>query len=205
MNLSIAGSHVHDHLLTTDSRASIATIARIPYVHTLADVDDFLWATFDVALWSGVETALGITAASCATLRPLLRKIMPSLGFTTSNSRSRGGLSQSGLAQSGPSVYSERDQIESGNLAKTIEGCCSPSQDSTVLLRQAFNLGGHAIVLQLLSLEWPTSGWMDRVGGEEEAMPICLRQTWNIPLELLLGCCRPGEMNQKWAQNNMLV
>lgn len=70
-------------------------------MNTLSHVDDFLWATFDVALWSGVETALGITAASCATLRPLLRKIMPSLGFTTSNSRSRGGLSQSGLAQSG--------------------------------------------------------------------------------------------------------
>lgn len=92
---------MHEHLLTFDSRASIATIARIPYVHTLSNVQDFLWATFDVALWSGVETALGITAASCATLRPLLRKIMPSLGFTTSNSRSRGGLSQSGLAQSG--------------------------------------------------------------------------------------------------------
>jgi len=70
-------------------------------VHTLSNKADFLYATFDVALWSCVETALGITAASCATLRPLLRKIMPSLGFTTSNSRSRGGLSQSGLAQSG--------------------------------------------------------------------------------------------------------
>jgi hypothetical protein len=90
-------------------RASIATIARIPYVHTLANKEDFLYATTDVTLWSCAETALGITAASCATLRPLLRKIMPSLGFTTSNSRSRGGLSQSGLTKSGRHQRSTRN------------------------------------------------------------------------------------------------
>jgi hypothetical protein len=73
-------------------RASIATVARIPYVRTLSDKADFLYATADVALWSGAETALGITAACCATLRPLLRQLMPVLGFKSSNNASRGGL-----------------------------------------------------------------------------------------------------------------
>jgi hypothetical protein len=71
-------------------RASIATVARIPYVHTLSNKADFLYATADVALWSGAETALGITAACCATLRPLLRQVMPVLGFKSSNNASHG-------------------------------------------------------------------------------------------------------------------
>lgn len=70
--------------------ASIATVARIPYVKTLSDKADFLYATADVALWSGAETALGITAACCATLRPLLRQVMPALGFKSSNNASHG-------------------------------------------------------------------------------------------------------------------
>jgi hypothetical protein len=39
----------------------------------MTNIDDFLYATADVAIWSTVETGLGITAAGFATLRPLLR------------------------------------------------------------------------------------------------------------------------------------
>lgn len=46
---------------------------RIPYLHTMTDIDDFLYSTADVAIWSTVETGLGITAAAVATLKPLLR------------------------------------------------------------------------------------------------------------------------------------
>ncbi|PSR89050.1 hypothetical protein BD289DRAFT_366386 [Coniella lustricola] len=53
--------------------ASSATIVRFPYLHTLTEVDDFLFATADVAIWSTVETGIGITASAVATLRPLLR------------------------------------------------------------------------------------------------------------------------------------
>ncbi|KAL2210664.1 hypothetical protein CC79DRAFT_1366047 [Sarocladium strictum] len=55
--------------------ASSATIVRFPYLNTLTDIDDFLYSTSDVAIWSTVETGIGITAAAVATLRPLLRAI----------------------------------------------------------------------------------------------------------------------------------
>ncbi|KAH7018203.1 uncharacterized protein B0I36DRAFT_276695 [Microdochium trichocladiopsis] len=53
--------------------ASSATIVRFPYLYSLTDVEDFLYSTSDVAIWSTVETGLAITAAGVATLRPLLR------------------------------------------------------------------------------------------------------------------------------------
>lgn len=57
----------------TNNSASSATIVRFPYIHYLTDIDDFLYSNADVAIWSTVETGVGITAACVATLRPLLR------------------------------------------------------------------------------------------------------------------------------------
>ncbi|KAL4864052.1 hypothetical protein BDV12DRAFT_205952 [Aspergillus spectabilis] len=53
--------------------ASSAVIVRFPYVKTFRD-PDFLYATVEIAIWSNIETGLGITAGSLATLRPLLRQ-----------------------------------------------------------------------------------------------------------------------------------
>lgn len=39
----------------------------------MRDVNEFLYATVDVAIWSTCETGLGIAASSAATLRPLFR------------------------------------------------------------------------------------------------------------------------------------
>lgn len=66
---------VANNMLIFASRnsASSATIVRFPYLHTLTEVSDFLYATSDVAIWSTVETGIGITASAVATLRPLLR------------------------------------------------------------------------------------------------------------------------------------
>ncbi|EAU34076.1 conserved hypothetical protein [Aspergillus terreus NIH2624] len=52
--------------------ASCAVIIRLPWVSTFYD-PDFLFSTVEIALWSNIETGLGITAGSMATLRPLLR------------------------------------------------------------------------------------------------------------------------------------
>nr|CEG03762.1 unnamed protein product [Fusarium acuminatum CS5907] len=60
-------------ILAAGAIASSATIVRFPYLHTLTDTDDFLYSTADVAIWSTIETGLGITASGVATLRPLLR------------------------------------------------------------------------------------------------------------------------------------
>lgn len=69
----------------------MATIVRIPYVHTLGDETDFLYATADIAIWSCSETGLGITAACCAVLRPLFRKALASSRFLSSAGLSRPG------------------------------------------------------------------------------------------------------------------
>ncbi|KAH7323157.1 hypothetical protein B0I35DRAFT_499896 [Stachybotrys elegans] len=60
-------------ILAAGAIASSATIIRFPYLYSLTDIDDFLYSTVDVAIWSTVETGLGITASGVATLRPLLK------------------------------------------------------------------------------------------------------------------------------------
>ncbi|KAI0138242.1 hypothetical protein BJ166DRAFT_490294 [Pestalotiopsis sp. NC0098] len=60
-------------ILAAGCIASSATIVRFPYLYSLTDINDFLYSTADVAIWSTVETGLGITAACVATLRPLLK------------------------------------------------------------------------------------------------------------------------------------
>ncbi|KAM3074472.1 hypothetical protein ACMFMG_002725 [Clarireedia jacksonii] len=67
-------------LLSFAAIASISTVIRIPYVGQLKTFDDFLWNTSDFALWSTVEVGVGIVAACCATLRPLLRVFLVKTG-----------------------------------------------------------------------------------------------------------------------------
>jgi hypothetical protein len=67
----------------------MATIIRVPYVKSLNNTEDFLYATIEVAIWSSCELGLGMTAANCATLRPLFRRLLPSLGFQSSGGRSK--------------------------------------------------------------------------------------------------------------------
>lgn len=86
-------------ILSMGAIASTATIIRIPYLHTMGNVTDFLYATTDVAIWSGVETGLGITAACLATLRPLFRGWLANTRRTTNAltrraSNRRGHISQ---------------------------------------------------------------------------------------------------------------
>jgi hypothetical protein len=62
-------------ILAMGAIASTATIVRIPYLSSLSNMADFLYATTDVAIWSACETGLCIVAASGATLRPLFREM----------------------------------------------------------------------------------------------------------------------------------
>lgn len=88
--LSTRGSSFLTYADFRPNSASVATIVRIPYVHTLGDQDDFLYATSDIAIWSCSETGLGITAACCAVLRPLFREVLASSRFLSSGALSRG-------------------------------------------------------------------------------------------------------------------
>jgi hypothetical protein len=38
-------------------------------------MDEFLYATLDVAIWSAVETGINLATSAAATLRPLLRQV----------------------------------------------------------------------------------------------------------------------------------
>lgn len=111
------------------SSASIATIIRIPYVHTLGDVDDFLYATTDIAIWSCSETGLSITAACCAVLRPLFREVLSSSRFLSSGNLSRMGptfpsqngteskASRRGYKRSSSNGYQEDEEMTLQNLS----------------------------------------------------------------------------------------
>lgn len=73
------------HMLTFLSffSASSAVVARFAYLTRIREVDDFLWATLDIAIWSTVEQGLAITAGSLATLRPLFKILGYKLGLTS--------------------------------------------------------------------------------------------------------------------------
>lgn len=77
-------------------RASVATIARVPYASQLLSNPDYLYNFTDLAMWSIVECGIAITASSLATLRPLFiqMKLLASSHFTSryGHSFASGGL-----------------------------------------------------------------------------------------------------------------
>ncbi|KAI0865998.1 hypothetical protein F4860DRAFT_203548 [Xylaria cubensis] len=74
--------------------ASIATLIRLGFLADLTDVADILYAGTDAMIWTLVEPGIAISAASLATIRPLLRR-WKIRGFTHSErSRATTGRSQ---------------------------------------------------------------------------------------------------------------
>ncbi|KAL4987447.1 hypothetical protein BDW68DRAFT_197426 [Aspergillus falconensis] len=59
-------------VLSLGAIASVAVVIRLPYLENYADAD-FLYSTYQIAIWSVVETGLAIIAGSLITLRPLFR------------------------------------------------------------------------------------------------------------------------------------
>lgn len=117
---------------------STATIVRMQYIHTLINGPDFLWATTDIAIWTTVETGIGITAGSMATLRPLMQTVLWHAGLASTPSsavrRSSHKLSRSG------SNRGYRKEIGLSDLRPT-EG----SNLTTVTAVQKSDLEAHAI------------------------------------------------------------
>ncbi|KAJ5906073.1 uncharacterized protein N7473_002989 [Penicillium subrubescens] len=62
-------------ILSLGAIASVAVIIRLPFLQYYADTD-FLRNTYQIAIWSVIETGLGITAGSLITLRPLFRWLL---------------------------------------------------------------------------------------------------------------------------------
>ncbi|VUC25146.1 unnamed protein product [Clonostachys rosea] len=121
-------------ILAAGAIASSATIVRIPYLHSLTDIDDFLYSTSDVAIWSTVETGLGISAAGFATLRPLLRVFLgggssAQAGDTSGRQWHRTGSGKNATndvfelgdradKRMGNTTVIEHDEADSANLSK---------------------------------------------------------------------------------------
>ncbi|KAJ5758397.1 P-type ATPase [Penicillium odoratum] len=59
-------------ILSLGAVASVAVTIRIPFLHNYKD-PDFLYSTYQIAIWSVLETGLGVVAGSIITLRPLFR------------------------------------------------------------------------------------------------------------------------------------
>ncbi|CAG7916090.1 unnamed protein product [Penicillium olsonii] len=55
--------------------ASVAVAGRVPFLRFYSD-QNFLYSTWQIAIWSVIETGLGITAGSLITLRPLFRWLL---------------------------------------------------------------------------------------------------------------------------------
>jgi hypothetical protein len=106
--------------LTISHRASLATIIRVPYVKSLNNTEDFLYATIEVAIWSSCELGLGMTAANCATLRPLFRRLLPSLGFQSSGGRTSNPASNAQyLATSDAKQHNNNNTKKSANRSSS--------------------------------------------------------------------------------------
>ncbi|UNI16898.1 hypothetical protein JDV02_003287 [Purpureocillium takamizusanense] len=65
--------------------ASSALVVRCAFLKHFRDVD-FLYSTIDIVIWSSIEMGLAISAASLATLRPLVKAIALKLGITSARS-----------------------------------------------------------------------------------------------------------------------
>ncbi|EME40870.1 hypothetical protein DOTSEDRAFT_137132 [Dothistroma septosporum NZE10] len=120
-------------ILAMSAIASIATIARIPYIHTLSNKDDFLYVTSDVAIWSCTETGLAITACCCATLRPLFRRLLDRTKLPSSRTSGHGSDRR---ARSWQPLAAERGgarsvSIEAICLSPDLKGGKSGFQDQT--------------------------------------------------------------------------
>ncbi|RAH68304.1 uncharacterized protein BO66DRAFT_377611, partial [Aspergillus aculeatinus CBS 121060] len=76
-------------LLSLGAFACIASIARMVYIVRLYRGVDQSWHSVDVSIWSGVELALGIVAASVPSLRPVLDQLAPGVLSSVGRSRSR--------------------------------------------------------------------------------------------------------------------
>ncbi|KAF2417422.1 hypothetical protein EJ08DRAFT_600076 [Tothia fuscella] len=76
----------------------VATLIRLPFIMGLIRLDDFLYQSVDIAIWSTVEPAIGIIAACFITFRPLLRKMLshPSWGSKSKHGGSHANRNKQG-------------------------------------------------------------------------------------------------------------
>ncbi|KXH62494.1 integral membrane protein [Colletotrichum nymphaeae SA-01] len=169
-------------LLGLGITAGIALIIRIPYVRRFDVSADFLYESIDVAIWSVLEPALGIMAASVTSLRPLFKSWISERSKKIEQSRrsETGWIGANGYREakriSSPSARA--DKSENSNFAARtsddIGGALSGTESDIELKRtftddvwdehedcgtsrQSFNLSQRSHVQNRLAREMPVS------------------------------------------------
>ncbi|RAL07923.1 uncharacterized protein BO97DRAFT_462222 [Aspergillus homomorphus CBS 101889] len=129
-------------LLSLGAFACIASIVRMVYIVKLYQGSDQSWHSVDVSIWSGVELALGIVAASIPSLRPILNQISPRV-FASSARRSEvqglSGGSAGGRGRVKPAA-SVRGQHEDLSLVRLTRKEVAGDEDSAVSVEDARHL-----------------------------------------------------------------
>ncbi|RDW60213.1 hypothetical protein BP5796_11819 [Coleophoma crateriformis] len=65
-------------MMSLGAIAVVAAVIRLRYIESLVVKEDFLFDTFEVAIWSTVEPGIALFAVCLSVLRPLLARIMAS-------------------------------------------------------------------------------------------------------------------------------
>ncbi|KAE8373589.1 hypothetical protein BDV26DRAFT_285004 [Aspergillus bertholletiae] len=113
--------------------AGATVIARIPYLSAYKHAD-FLYATYSVSIFSNIETGVGITASSLATLRPIFRILRD----TTYGSRKR-------PTDNSYPLSSVANNSDKPHWADTVGGCHCMSTTITGRQRSTQNVSTESI------------------------------------------------------------
>lgn len=117
LNMSFRTKILVVGILAFAAVGSTGTIVRMKYVKNLTNGPEFLYVIIDVSIWSTVEPGIGITAASIATLRPLLQTVLWRLGFAPPPSHVTARPISSGAEEEGRSRSYRMDWFGSSRSA----------------------------------------------------------------------------------------
>jgi hypothetical protein len=157
-------------------RGSVASCFRVQYIRVLANSDPNFWVEIQpLAIWSTVEPGLGITAASLATLRPLLRRAIQTMkSFASSRTRS----TNSDPSTSGQGQRSKTINTGATTLTTDPEGRQNFLLSATNPMSQVQSLAEEKDTSFLTSAVNPTSPLSSMISDNdspEESSEECMR------------------------------
>ncbi|KAK4446096.1 puromycin-sensitive aminopeptidase [Podospora aff. communis PSN243] len=165
-------------ILALGSAACIASIVRVAYVRAMVDNPDFTFTQCSAAVWSLLEMNLGILCNSLATLKPFLRRHLPSLlsmSRTTANSGhgTPGGSYGKASKGTGSKIWGQSYKLGSVAGGSTSHGTRSKDEkDGVVVVNHQFSVdydtrkgnGPHSVTTgkgdsteSILALQYPTT------------------------------------------------
>lgn len=116
-------------ILSLGFLASSATIVRLPGIKYFSARTEHLYHLGDVAIWTLIECGLGIIAGSVAMIKPLVGKIIGSVGH---EARSRKGTAPSEARANTPCTFDEiKTDSEDSDIELTVFGRLETAESET--------------------------------------------------------------------------